>query len=232
MVLLFGLAAIGLYTGSNGAAFLLALQLQDIDPAQKVANLGILAAVGALAGMLATPLWGALSDRIRHRWGRRNLLAFIGTFFLAASLLFMAFSTTVVELGVALVFAEIAIGCVLAPLGAIIPDRVPVKNRGFASSILGFGVLAGIVLGQSVGAALSKVNLVVAYAGLGLVILVCILVFLLLNPDVSTKGAEKIGFSFSAFFRSFWVNPVKYPDFAWVFWGRGLIFLGYFAVNT
>jgi MFS family permease len=232
LVFLFGLAALGLYTGSNGAAFLLGLQLQDLDPAHKVANLSIIAAVGALGGLISTPLWGALSDRIRSRWGRRNPLAFVGALFLVASLLFMAVSTTVVELGIALVIAEIAIGSVVAPLGAIIPDRVPVRARGFASSILGFGVLAGIVLGASVGAALSKVNLPVAYAGLGLIILVCLLVFILLNPDASSANAEKLGFSFGAFLRTFWVNPVKYPDFAWVFWGRGLIFLGYSAVST
>jgi MFS family permease len=232
LVFLFGLAALGLYTGSNGAAFLLGLQLQGLDPTHKVANLSIIAAIGALAGMVSTPLWGALSDRIRSRWGRRNPLAFLGAFFLVASLLFMAFSTTVPELGVALVIAEIAIGAILAPLGAIIPDRVPVRARGFASSILGFGVLAGIVLGASVGSVLAKVNLLAAYAGLGLIILVCLLVFILLNPDASSVDAPKLGFSFTAFLRTFWVNPVKYPDFAWVFWGRGLIFLGYSAVST
>jgi len=232
LVFLFGLAALGLYTGSNGAAFLLGLQLQDLNPAQKVANLSIIAAIGALAGMISTPLWGALSDRIRSRWGRRNPLAFIGAFFLAASLLFMAFSTTVPELGIALVVAEIAIGSIIAPLGAVIPDRVPVRARGFASSILGFGVLAGIVLGQSVGASLSAVNLFAAYAGLGVIILVCLLVFILLNPDASSADAPKLGFSFTTFLRTFWVNPRKYPDFAWVFWGRGFIFLGYSAVST
>ena len=232
LVFLFGLAALGLYTGSNGAAFLLGLQLQDLDPAHKVANLSVIAAVGALAGMVSAPLWGALSDRIRSRWGRRNPLAFVGAFFLAASLLFMAFSTTVVELGIALVVAEIAIGSIIAPLGAIIPDRVPVRARGFASSILGFGVLAGIVLGQSVGASLSTVNLVAAYAGLGVIILICLLVFILLNPDASSANAPKPRFSFTTFLRTFWVNPVTYPDFAWVFWGRGFIFLGYSAVST
>jgi MFS family permease len=232
LILLFGLAAIGLYTGSNGAAFLLALQLQDLDPAQKVANLSAIAAAGALAGMIAGPLWGSLSDRIRSRWGRRNPLALFGTIFLAAALLFMAFSTTVLELGIALVVAQIAISSIIAPLGAIIPDRVPIRARGFASSVLGFGVLAGIVLGQTIGAVLSSINLVVAYGGLGLLIVVCLLLFILLNPDASSADAPKLGFSFRAFLRTFWVSPVKYPDFAWVFWGRGLIFLGYFAVST
>ena len=232
LVILFGVAAIGLYTGSNGAAFLLALQLQGIDPAQKVANLSVIAAAGALASMVSGPLWGALSDRIRSRWGRRNLLALLGAVFLAVSLIFMALSTTAFELGVALVVAQIAIASIIAPLGAIIPDRVPVKARGFASSVLGFGVLAGIVLGQSIGSALSSVNLLAAYGGLAVIILVCLLVFILLNPDASSANAPKLGFSFTAFLRSFWVNPVKYPDFAWVFWGRGLIFLGYFAVST
>jgi len=45
---------------------LLPIQLQDISPRHKIAALGVVTAVGAVASVLATPLAGALSDRTTH----------------------------------------------------------------------------------------------------------------------------------------------------------------------
>ena len=36
---------------------------------------------------------------------------------------------------------------------------------------------------------------------------------------------------FGDFLRTFWVNPVKHPDFFWAFTGRLLLYTGYFAVT-
>jgi MFS family permease len=227
-----GLAALGLYVGATGAGVVAAVQLEHIDPVHKAGNLAILTSFGALFAMISTPLWGALSDRVRSRWGRRNPVAFVGAFLIVISLTGMALSTTVVELGIALCVVEVCIGSVLAPLSAVIPDRIPVPARGFVSAILGLGVMAGIAIGSAVGASLAASSIVLAYAVLAVIILVALLLFVLLNPDESSKDAPRRGFSFGALMRSYWVNPRRYPDFAWVFFGRAFMFLGYAAVNT
>jgi MFS family permease len=51
---------------------LLPLQIEELDPANKAANLALVATVGAFAAMLAQPLAGALSDRTRSRFGPRG----------------------------------------------------------------------------------------------------------------------------------------------------------------
>ncbi|MET0975518.1 MAG: MFS transporter, partial [Leifsonia sp.] len=38
-------------------------------------------------------------------------------------------------------------------------------------------------------------------------------------------------FTFGDFLRTFWVNPVRHPDFFWAFTGRLLLYTGYFAVT-
>lgn len=227
-----GLAALGLYVGGTGIGVIAQVQLQDLDNANKVANLGTLSAIGAICALISLPLWGAFSDRIRSRWGRRNPLTFVGAFLLVAAAMVMAFAPSVLYLTIAFAIAEIAIGAVLAPLSAVIPDRVPVVARGFVSAILGLGVMVGIAVGSVLGASLAKTNIPLAYAGLSAVILIALLLFVFLNPDASSKDAPRQGFSFAQFLRSYWVNPRKYPDFAWVFFGRAFMFLGYFAVNT
>jgi MFS family permease len=227
-----GLAALGLYVGATGIGVVAQVQLQDFDAADKVANLAIISSLGALFALISVPLWGAFSDRIRSRWGRRNPLAFAGTFLLALALGGMALSTSVVTLGIAFCVVQICVGSVLAPLSAVIPDRVPAAVRGFVSSILGLGVMAGIAVGSTVGASLASSSIPLAYLALAAVIVVCLLLFILLNPDVSSSDAPRKGFSFGTFVRTFWVNPRRHPDFAWVFFGRAFIFLGYSAVNT
>ncbi|MFL6601860.1 MAG: hypothetical protein ACJ8R9_11075 [Steroidobacteraceae bacterium] len=51
---------------------LLPNQIQDIDPAGKATNLGVLFAITSVFSTTITPLSGALSDRTRSRFGRRT----------------------------------------------------------------------------------------------------------------------------------------------------------------
>lgn len=59
-------AMYALYAGVAGV--LLALQVEDVDPANKVANFGLIAGVSAVFATVFNPVAGALSDRS----GRRN----------------------------------------------------------------------------------------------------------------------------------------------------------------
>ena len=68
----------------------------------------------------------------------------------------------------------------------------------------------------------------VTFAVFSLVILTLFIVF---NPDYSSKELEREPFKFVDFLRTFWVNPVKHPDFFWAFTGRLLLYTGYFAVT-
>src|SRR5699024_11703925 len=58
---------------------LLALQVERLDPAQKVANLALVTTCGALVSMLAQPVAGLISDRTRSPHGRRAPWMVAGT---------------------------------------------------------------------------------------------------------------------------------------------------------
>jgi len=68
---------------------LLPLQISNIDPANKVVNLGIVASISVLLALIGNPLAGALSDRTTSRFGRRRPWIFIGAIVSALALMIM-----------------------------------------------------------------------------------------------------------------------------------------------
>ena len=109
----------------------------------KGTDLGIVLAIGAFISLLAAPVFGALSDRIRLPGGRRKLWVVIGTAGNVIGLVGMAyliqpghpesvFLWTATFLVVQL-FNNIATG----PYTALIPDLVPTEQRGSASGWTG-----------------------------------------------------------------------------------------------
>jgi MFS family permease len=228
-----GLAAVGVFVALSGVpAVLAALQLSNLDPANKQANLGIIAALGALTGLISTPIWGTISDRARSRFGRRAPVIVAGSAIVVIALIVMGTAPTVPALGVGLCLLQLGFAAVQAPLAATIPDRVPHAARGVASSILGFGIMLGALIGQVIGASLAPVSVPLAYGVGGAIYLVTIAIFLRANRDESSLHHVHEPVSGLAFVRSLWVNPRKHPDFAWAFWGRAFMFLGYGAITT
>ena len=72
-------AALSLYWFATNAHWtailitLLPLQAEQIGGAEfKGTTLGQILAIGALVSMIVAPLFGAWSDRVRTRWGRRK----------------------------------------------------------------------------------------------------------------------------------------------------------------
>ena len=63
-------------------------------------------------------------------------------------------------------------------------------------------------------------------------IAVACLGFVLLNPEPRVERAAPARWSAGTFFKSFWVSPREHPDFAWAFFGRFAIYMGYQGIVT
>lgn len=209
---------------------LLPLQIQGIDPANKVANLAVVATIGAFAAMLAQPIAGTVSDRTRTRFGRRAPWMVMGVLIGGLSLVGMALANTLIQVAIAWVIVQIAYNFTQGPLSAILPDRVPRAARGTFSAMAGLGAMLGALGGQVAGAALSSA-IPTAYVLLAGLALVAIPLFVVFNPDHSSEDEPLQPFNLADFLRTFWVNPVAHPDFFWAFTGRLLLYLGYFAIT-
>jgi MFS family permease len=208
---------------------LLPTQVENIDPVHKVANLAIITTVGAFSAMVAQPIAGRLSDRTRSRFGRRAPWMIAGALIGGLGLIGMAAANGLVQVGIAWCIVQIAYNFAQGPLSAIMPDRIPTAVRGTFSSLSGLGLLMGALGGQIVGAELVR-NLPAAYLLIAGFALVALVLFVVFNPDHSSKDLVRGSFSVRDFLATFWVNPVAHPDFFFAFAGRLLLYTGYFAI--
>jgi MFS family permease len=216
--------------GSIGSIFL-AVQLQTLNPDDKVGSFSLAISIGAFAGMIAAPIVGTLSDRTRTRIGGRAPWMIVGLVLAVTAAVLMAFGTTTVELIVEYAIMQIGGVFVTAPLVAHIPDRVPMARRGIFSSLNGLGIIVGAIAGQTIGAAFSG-SIATGYIFVAVFFGVTVGIFLIVNSRQSNAGAPREQFAIVDLLRTFWVNPIKNPDFFWAFLGRLLIITGYYLVSS
>ena len=114
-----------------------------------VVQSGLVLGVGGLAGIVAGPLAGALSDRTRSRLGRRRPWALAGTALATASLAALALAAGPLAVGGA--WVGVMVGCAVASSAftALIADQLT-GQRGAASAAVGSAQAVGIVLGVGV----------------------------------------------------------------------------------
>ena len=196
----------------------------------KVANLAIIATIGAFAAMIAQPIAGQISDRTRSRFGRRAPWIVIGSLAGGLSLVGLAFANSLVGIAIAWTLVQIAYNFAQGPLSAILPDRVPLRRRGLFAALSGIGLMVGALGGQIVGSMFFN-SIAVGYVTFAVVSLVVLTLFVVFNPDYSSTKLQPEPFRLGDFLRTFWVNPIRHPDFFWAFTGRLLLYTGYFAVT-
>lgn len=205
---------------------LVPFQIELMDPANKEFNLALVLSVSGAGSLIAGPIAGQISDRTRSRFGRRTPWIVLGSLVVALALVGMAFASSIWGITVAWFFVQVAMAFVQGPFSAILPDRVPLHRRGTYAAASGIALMTGAVVGSIVAAALTD-NYVVGYmvfAGLAVGVL---LLFVTFNPDHSSREIpiDKIGWM--DFVRTFWVNPIRHPDFFWAFTARLVLFTGY-----
>ncbi|MGW9630078.1 MFS transporter [Agromyces sp. NPDC055520] len=198
--------------------------------ADKVANLTIVATIGAFCSMLAQPIAGQISDRTRSRFGRRAPWIFIGSLAGGLALIGLAFANSLVGMVIAWSLVQITYNIAQGPLSAVMPDRVPLNRRGTFAALSGIGLMVGAIGGQVIGSMFLG-SIAVGYVTFAVFSLVILTLFIVFNPDYSSKEIEREPFKVGDFLRTFWVDPIKHPDFFWAFTGRLLLYTGYFAVT-
>lgn len=229
-MLIAGLTLFATYAGLIG--ILLPTQVQVLFGVEnQEANLAIVTTVSFLFTLFAQPLAGAFSDRTRSRFGRRAPWMIAGALVGGILLLGMGSLTQLVWITVFWVVIQVALNFLQAPLTTITADRFPRSKRGGASAMLGIGMQVGGMVGVMIASALAA-QFGIAYSVFGVVVIVATVLFVVVNRDWSSKDAAVEPFQWGAFFRGFWVNPRRHPDFAWAFAARFLLILGYFVVST
>src|ERR1700758_5269807 len=99
--------------------------------------LSVVMGVGAIAGLIANPVVGALSDRTTSARGRRHPWTLGCAIVAALGILVVAAAPAIAVMALGWFIAELGLGGMLATLTAALPDRVPVSQRGTLGALIG-----------------------------------------------------------------------------------------------
>ncbi|WP_084175487.1 MFS transporter [Actinokineospora spheciospongiae] len=200
----------------------LARQAELFDPVGKAALLGLATGVGAAVTAVAVPVFGALSDRTRTRWGRRRPWVAGGIAVAAAGLVALAGAQGAVSLVLGWVLAQVGLSAVQAGLVATIPDRVPRPQLGLVAGWAGMTQMLGALLGTLLVNQVVK-DLAPGYLACAAVAVLAVVPFLLgyreprdLPAPVRTGRRSTIQIT---------------PDLAWAWASRFLVTLGFALVT-
>jgi len=195
-------------------------QLDTIDHAHKVRDFGLINGLVGIVALVTLPLFGALCDRTRSRFGRRRVWVIAGVAVYVAGLLLTGFQTNWVAVGLAWAAASVGANMAMAGLTAAIADEVPDSQRGMISSAIYGPQAVGIVVGLIAVESFKTAS--IRYPILAVALLVFALPFIRRYRDVPAVAAAS-PLSLRAVSSSLWIRS---PDFGWAFGARLLVNLG------
>lgn len=192
--------------------------------------LSVVMGVGAIAGLIANPVVGALSDRTASRFpgrlgGRRHPWTLGCSVVAALGIVVVAASPAVPVMAAGWFIAELGLGGMLATLTAALPDRVPVTQRGTLGALIGISQMLGTVLGALLVTVIIT-RMAAGYAACAVIVVGFAAAFTLRTADEPLPAEYKPDHPVSTALRRLWVPPRAYPDFAWGWVTHFLVNLG------
>ena len=193
--------------------------------------LSLVAGTGAFLAMFANPFFGRLSDRTTSRLGMRRPWILTGLLGGSVGTLVVALASSIRVVLVRWCIAQVFFNALLAALVAVLPDQVPVAQRGLVAGVLGICLPIASVSGTYVvqlftGNTLAMFMAPCAIGGS------LILIFAATLKDRRLAAGEKPVWSLREFASAFSVDPRKHPDFAWAFTSRFMLVLANAFLTT
>ena len=197
-------------------------QLSAVDHPHRIRDFGLINGAVGVAALVTLPVFGALCDRTRTRFGRRRVWLVAGSLVFAAGLVLTGLQTDWRAIGLAWLFASLGLNMATAGLTAVIADEVPEQQRGMISGAIYGPQAIGVVVGLAALTSVTTAKPRYAFLAIGLLVLVW--PFAHWHRDAAAVETPPI--SLGAIVRGLWVDPRVNPDFGWAFGGRLLVNLG------
>ncbi|HWI01682.1 MAG TPA: MFS transporter [Propionibacteriaceae bacterium] len=210
----------------------LALKINSLVGTDRAASsLSLIAATGSLVALVANPLFGRLSDRTTSRWGMRRPWILVGLAGGSVGILVVALAPGVWVVLIGWCLAQLFFNAMLAAMVAVLPDQVPVEQRGSVAGVLGVCLPIASVGGTYVVKVFtgSELAMFMAPCALGGFFIV---LFALKLDDRRLAPADKPPWSLRQLLATYYVSPRRHPDFAWAFASRFMFILAYAFLVT
>ena len=224
---LFTLAWLAIWTVQlTPLQLLIPLQLNTPDDADGwisgVVSSGFVLALGGIAGVIAGPLAGGLSDRTRGAFGRRRPWALVGVALATASLVALAFAQGPWGVGIAWIGVSVGTAVASAAFTALIADQLT-SQRGTASAAVSSSQALGIIVGVGV-IVLLELSTLTGYLVLAGFIAVIGVGAALLLPDPPAPAQSAVAREPRAWSER--LAALRDRDFAWLLGGRLVVNIG------
>jgi MFS family permease len=210
----------------------LALKVNSLVGIKQAPNsLALVAGVGSLLAIFCNPFFGKMSDRTSSPLGMRRPWMVIGLVGGSLGILVVALAPNIAGVVLGWCIAQVFFNALLAAMVAVLPDQVPVAQRGLVSGVLGVCVPIASVGGTFVvklftGSQLAMFLAPCAIGGF------FILLFAVTLNDRRLDTADRPTWSLREFAGTFYVDPRKSKDFAWAFASRFMFLLAYAFLVT
>ncbi|TCC29424.1 MFS transporter [Kribbella speibonae] len=217
------LANVGVFAAWLGPIqVLLAKQSEAVAPGNKEYVFGLVTGVGAAVSVVANPAFGALSDRTTSRYGRRVPWVVAGAVGGAIGLGILSGAHVIALMLLGWCLMQLFGNALLAAATAVVPDRVPVAQRGVVGGWVAISQVLGALVGTALAAAFDSFTL--GYVACAVFLMLSVVPYLLRSGDATLT--ERPAFVLGEFLKSFWISPRRYPDFGWAWLTRFLFNVG------
>ncbi|WP_169515644.1 MFS transporter [Glaciibacter superstes] len=233
--LLVGLAVVSVAlfaTYAGVLSVLLPAQLAEINPDGKVAALAVVTSISFAVTALAQPLFGALSDRTRTRWGRRVPWMLVGAVVGGAAVGAMGAmggAESVAALAVLWAVGQFFLNGLDIASTAYLVDSFPTRRRGIVAGVFGMSAVVGGATGVVAIGSFADEPAAGYWLLAGVVIAAAVLFSVTFREP--SESRERVPFRVGAFVRGFVIDPRRHPDFVWVFVWRLCFSIAYGSVN-
>ena len=215
------------------SSVLLPMHYKTIEGANPEALVGIVNAFTAVASLVSNLMFGNFSDRSRSRFGRRTPWILFGALLGGVTLFLTGTTTNAVLLTIYYCACMFGLNCMIAPLVAILSDRVPSGIRGTMSAFYGAGSTVGAPIGTMLGA-LFMTNLLLGFGVAGVLMFLGGVVAVVIMPrEQSADYLPKEEGSLKDVLMSF--RPPKFStahDFYKAFAGRFCMLVSYQMISV
>ena len=225
--------AIGYLWTSLGALILPDLVQHLVGRAHKGVGLSVLEGIGTVMAVVWQPMAGSISDRWRGPFGRRRPFILAGTIGDLVFLTGLALAGSYWVLAIFYFLLQTASNTAQGPYQGLLPDAVPVEQRGQASGYYGVANLLGILAGTvGAGYLLHQYGRFVAVESIALCLAITMLVTVTLVPDTARPTAGQFESPWEAFRTTFAIDLRRHADFAWLMGSRLLILMGVVGLQS
>lgn len=208
----------------------IALRVSEIAGEEEKGRwLGIILSIGGFVALVVTPIFGALSDRTRSRFGRRRPWLLGGLLAGGLGLTILGTAPNLLILGIGWVICQAGFNAMQAAILPILPDVIPLRVQGRVAGMLGMTSTAGTFAGSWITQFTQSSDLMMFMVPFAIT-LVSIITLCAILPD-RPAGPTETKMSPAIMLRSVFA-PFRDWDFSWAFGSRFLIMMAWSFLLT